>query len=125
MQQASSAEQRRSAYRQSVAIVPKVAHIVYGGVARRKLRLGVLDLSASGVSIRSKDELRTGDLIELQFEVDGELYVQARVRRVARGDRVWDAGCAFEGLTERQADRIVKFIFTQQRVTLRARRNDQ
>jgi hypothetical protein len=120
----SNADERRGAYRQGVAIVPKVAHILYGGVARRKLRLGVTDLSASGVNVRSRDELRSGDLLELAFDVDGDMQLQARVRRVARGDKVWDAGCAFEGLTERQADRIVKFIFTQQRFTLRARRNN-
>ena len=122
MQRASDPPQRRRAYRQTVAVVPRLAQIVYGGVARRKVRLGVTDLSAPGVSVRSTDELRAGDLLELALDIEGEIYVHARVRRLTRGDHVWDAGCAFEGISEVQAERIVKFVFTQQRVTLRARR---
>jgi c-di-GMP-binding flagellar brake protein YcgR len=114
--------QRRNAVRQPVAVVPDRAQITYGGVACRPLRLGVIDLSATGLSVRSRDELRAGDLLELAFHLDGEeLYVQARVRRVVRRERVWDVGCAFEGISERQAERIVKFIFVQQRAMLRAR----
>ena|SRR5689334_22428453 len=114
--------QRRSAVRQPVAIVPRLARIVYGGVAQRPVRLGIIDLSATGVNVRSRDELRAGDLLELTFVLDTEVTFQARVRRVTRYERVWDAGCAFEGVSEAQAERIVKFVFAQQRVTLRARR---
>ena len=121
----SNATQRRNAFRQRVAVVPRSAHIVYGGAARRTVRLGVIDLSASGVCVRSKDELRSGDLLELVFDVNGDLHVQARVRRIIRGDRLWDAGCAFEGLAEAQAERIVKFVFAEQRATLRARRGGE
>jgi len=125
MQQASSPVQRRAAFRQPVAIVQSAAHIVYGGVARRPLRLGVIDVSATGVNVRSKDELRAGDLLEMAFDADGQVHVQARVRRITRYDRVWDAGCAFEGINERQAEHIVKYVFAQQRVSLRARRGDR
>jgi len=118
----SNTSQRRSAFRQQVAVVPRSAQIVYGGAARRKVRLGVVDLSASGACVRSKDELRTGDLLELVFDADVELHVQARVRRIVRGERLWEAGCAFEGLSEAQAERIVKFVFAEQRAMLRARR---
>jgi c-di-GMP-binding flagellar brake protein YcgR len=121
----SNPPQRRNAFRQHVAVMPRSAHILYGGVARRNVRLGVIDLSASGVCVRSKDELRNGDLLELVFDVNGDLHVQARVRRIVRGEKLWDAGCAFEGLSEAQAERIVKFVFAEQRVTLRARRQVQ
>lgn len=118
----SNTPQRRTAFRQHVAVVPRSAHILYGGVARRNVRLGVIDLSASGVCVRSRDELRNGDLLELVFDVHGDIHVQARVRRIVRGERLWDAGCAFEGIPESQAERIVKFVFAEQRATLRARR---
>jgi c-di-GMP-binding flagellar brake protein YcgR len=94
------------------------------GPTRRTLRLGIMNVSASGVQVRSQDELRCGDLLDLAFELDGEVHVQARVLRVARKERVWDAGCEFEGISERLAQRIVQFIFAQQRATLRARRGD-
>jgi c-di-GMP-binding flagellar brake protein YcgR len=118
----SNPTQRRSAFRQRVAVVPRSAHILYGGVARRNVKLGVIDLSASGVCVRSRDELRNGDLLDLVFDVNGDIHVQARVRRVVRSERLWDAGCAFEGISRAQAERIVKFVFAEQRATLRARR---
>ena len=119
----SNSTQRRNAFRQRVAVVPRSAQIIYGGVARRSVRLGVIDLSASGLRVRSRDELRNGDLLELVFDVNGEVSVQARVHRIMRGERLWDAGCAFEGLSRTQAERIVKFVFAEQRATLRARRD--
>ena len=122
MRQESNRMQRRTAFRQSVAIVPSGAHIVYGGIARRPVRLGITDLSATGVNVRCRDELRAGDLLELGFDLDQEVHVHARVRRIVRGAKVWDAGCAFEGISERQAEHIVKYVFAQQRVSLRARR---
>ncbi len=116
--------QRRNAVRQRVAVRPRVAQTVYGS-ARRPLRLGVINVSATGLQLRSQDELRPGDLVELAFELDGEVYVHARVKRVQRAERVWDAGCEFEGITERLAERIVQFIFVQQRAMLRASRGER
>ena len=122
----SSAPQRRTAVRQRVAVVPRLSQVVYSTVARRPLRLGVVDVSATGVHLRSQDELRTGDLLELAFKLnDEEVHVHGRVRRVVRHERVWDVGCAFERITEAQSDRIVKLIFEEQRAMLRARRGDR
>ena len=114
--------QRRGAVPQKVALRPRVARCLYGGEASRPLRLGVTNVSATGVQVRSQDELRRGDLLELAFELDGEIEVQARVTRVQRLERVWAAGCEFEGISERLSERIVQFIFAQQRATLRTRR---
>jgi c-di-GMP-binding flagellar brake protein YcgR len=121
----SDREQRRGAVRQRVAVVPRVARIQYGGAAQRPVRLGITELSASGLNVRSTDELRAGDLLELVLDLDGDVHIHARVRRVNQHDRVWDAGCALEGVNERLADRIVKFVFVQQRTTLRKLRGDQ
>jgi c-di-GMP-binding flagellar brake protein YcgR len=115
--------QRRAAVRESVAVRPRIAQVLYGP-ARRTLRLGITNVSATGVQIRSQDEIRRGDLLELAFELDGEVQLQARVRRVFRYERVWEAGCEFEGISESLAQRIVHFIFVQQRATLRARRGE-
>jgi c-di-GMP-binding flagellar brake protein YcgR len=108
--------QRRSAFRLRVAIRPRIAKS-----AHRSLRLGITNLSATGLQVRSQDELRRGDLLHLAFEMDGEVELEARVGRVTRLERVWDAGCAFEGVSERLSERIVQFIFAQQRLALRAR----
>jgi c-di-GMP-binding flagellar brake protein YcgR len=114
--------QRRRAVREKVAVRPRVARCLYGGGASRPLRLGVTNVSATGVQVRSQDELRRGDLLELAFDLDGEIEVQARVTRVQRLERVWAAGCEFEGISERMSDRIVQFIFAQQRAALRVQR---
>jgi c-di-GMP-binding flagellar brake protein YcgR len=122
--------QRRNAVRVAVAIRPRVTDKVMGP-AHRTLRLGVTDISASGVQVRSQDELRSGDLLELAFELSGideEVTVRARVRRVYRHDRgpasraVWDAGCEFEGLPDRLGQRIVQYIFAQQRALARVKK---
>jgi c-di-GMP-binding flagellar brake protein YcgR len=115
--------QRRSAVRASVAVRPRIAQSVYGE-ARRPLRLGVTNISATGVQVRSQDELRRRDLLELAFELDGEIEARARVRRVYRNERVWSAGCEFVDMSEKLARRIVQFIFAQQRALLRARRGE-
>jgi c-di-GMP-binding flagellar brake protein YcgR len=115
--------QRRNAVRVPVAIRPRIAEVVYSDMARRTVRLGVTDISATGVHLRSKDEIHAGDLLHLAFELDQvEVNVQARVRRVECNERVWDAGCSFEGISESEAQRIVRFIFAQQRALLRVKR---
>jgi c-di-GMP-binding flagellar brake protein YcgR len=115
--------QRRSAFRMSVAIRPRVATKLYGE-AYRPIRLGITNLSATGMQVRSQDELRPGDLLDIAFElmgVEGEIEVQARVRRVHRLERVWDAGCELEAVPDRLARRIVQFVFAQQRAVARKR----
>jgi c-di-GMP-binding flagellar brake protein YcgR len=120
--------QRRNAVRVAVAIRPRSAEIVFGET-RKQLRLGVTDISALGVQVRSQDELRSGDHLDLAFElmdVDEEIQVKARVRRVNRQERatsvIWDAGCEFEGLSAKLGQRIVQFIFARQRALARAKR---
>jgi c-di-GMP-binding flagellar brake protein YcgR len=117
--------QRRNAVRSSIAVRPRIADVLHGE-RRRALRLGVTNISAGGVQVRSQDELRRGDLLDLAFELmglDEELRLKARVCRVQRLERVWDAGCEFEDVPERLAQRIVQFIFAQQRASARAKRD--
>jgi c-di-GMP-binding flagellar brake protein YcgR len=115
--------QRRNAVRTRVAIRPRIADRVQADT-RRRLRLGLTNISATGVQVRSSDELRRGDLLDLAFELmglEGEIQLQARVCRLQRNERVWEAGCEFEGISERVARRIVQFIFAEERAQARAR----
>ncbi|GAC1313724.1 MAG: hypothetical protein NVSMB2_02150 [Chloroflexota bacterium] len=120
--------QRRSAFRVRVAVRPRIANKVTGH-AFKALRLGMTDISATGVQVRSQDELHPGDRLFFAFDLMGqpdEVTVEARVKRVQRLDRggtghmSWDAGCAFENLSDRLEQRIVQYIFAQQRALARA-----
>jgi c-di-GMP-binding flagellar brake protein YcgR len=120
--------QRRDAVRASVAIKPRIACSVDGEV-RKPLHLGIIDISCAGLRVRSQEQLRPDDVLELAFElmgVDEELDVLARVARVRRHElgthTVWDAGCEFKGLSDRISQRIVQFIFAQQRALARTRK---
>ncbi len=120
--------QRRDAVRASVAIRPRIACRVDGEVLK-PLRLGITDVSSAGLQVRAQEELKVGDVLQLAFElmgVDEEVDVQARVRRVRRQElgtqAVWDAGCEFEGMSDRIGQRIVQFIFAQQRALARTRK---
>jgi c-di-GMP-binding flagellar brake protein YcgR len=120
--------QRRNAVRVRVAIRPRSA-VRLDGAKQHKLRAGIVDLSANGAQVRSQDELKAGDLLELAFSVlgiDEEIEVQATVRRVQQVDRggvhIWVTGCEFKGLSPRLSQKLVQFIFAQQRTIARARR---
>jgi c-di-GMP-binding flagellar brake protein YcgR len=120
--------QRRNAVRVPVAIRPRIA-LRIDGDKQHKLRAGITDLSANGVQVRTQDEIKLGDTIQLAFGVLGieeEFEVQAGVRRVHQVDRggvhIWVAGCEFKGLSARMSQKLVQFIFAQQRTVARARR---
>jgi len=123
--------QRRRNVRTSVAIRPRQAARLMGpDAAEQPLRLGITNLSAGGLQVRSQDALQPGDRLVITFDLMGietVLEVRARVQRVERQDRgalaIWDAGCAFEDLPARTAEQIVQFIFAQQRALARARRS--
>ena len=121
--------QRRNAVRVPVAIRPRVAARV-DGPHMHKLRAGITDLSANGLQLRTQDEIKLGDTIQLVFDVLGveEAFdVTATVRRlqiVERGGvQIWVAGCEFEGLPPRLTQKLIQFIFAQQRTVARARRS--
>lgn len=120
--------QRRNAVRVGVAIRPRVAEKI-DGEQRTKLRAGISNLSANGIQLRSQDELKPGDLIDVAFtvmDVDEEIEAQAIVRRVQQHERgtlhVWEAGCELQGLPPRLQQKLVQFIFAQQRAQMRHRK---
>jgi c-di-GMP-binding flagellar brake protein YcgR len=121
--------QRRDDVRVGLVVRPRVAAAIDSNDVRKKLRLAVTNISAGGVQVRTQDELRPGDRIELAFAlpgVDKELQVEARVRRVYRverdGQTVWDVGCQFEGVSASLAQRVVQFIFAQERARARSKK---
>ena len=120
--------QRRNAVRVPVAIRPRFV-VKLDGNKRQPIRAGISDLSAAGAQVRSADELKSGDRLELAFLVigiDEEIVIEAVVRRVAQHERgslhVWEAGCEFEGLSPRLSQKLFQFVFAQQRAQARNRR---
>jgi c-di-GMP-binding flagellar brake protein YcgR len=120
--------QRRTAVRVPVAIRPRVVARIEGE-KRQPLRAGISNLSANGVQLRSQDEIKVGDRLDLAFsvmDIAEEIEIQAHVRRVQQHERgslhVWEAGCEFKGLPPRLGQKLVQFIFAQQRAQARNRR---
>lgn len=120
--------QRRNAVRVPVVIRPRIIERIQGD-QRQKLRAGISNLSANGCQLRSSDEIKVGDLLDLAFNVMGieeEIEVQAHVRRVQQHERgtlhIWEAGCEMQDLPMRISQKIVQFIFTQQRAQARNKR---
>jgi c-di-GMP-binding flagellar brake protein YcgR len=120
--------QRRGAVRVGVAIKPRIAARLDGDT-RQPLRAGITNLSAGGVQLRSQDELKPGDVVELAFnvlDVNEEIDTHAIVRRVQQHEHgsvhVWEAGCEFRGLPDKLQQKLMQFIFNQQRALARARK---
>jgi c-di-GMP-binding flagellar brake protein YcgR len=118
--------QRRHAVRGNVAIKPRAAARLTGA-GRKPVRVAISNVSATGIQIHSRDELRVGDRLTLCFDLTNgapELEAQAEVRRVEilEDGRVWRAGCQFVEIQPAQAEHIVQFIFAQQRALARSRR---
>jgi c-di-GMP-binding flagellar brake protein YcgR len=112
--------QRREAVRIPVAIRPRIANRILGDVAE-PLRAGITNISAAGLQLRSQDQLKVGDELELVFALPDssrELDVQARVRRVQPQEKLWVAGCQLERVPDKTVQHIVQFIFAQQRAEL-------
>jgi c-di-GMP-binding flagellar brake protein YcgR len=121
--------QRREAVRVTVAIRPRLAERVLAG-RRVPLRAGITNLSATGLQLRSQDELHVNDRLALAFalgDTDDELALEAEVRRLQVHERdsvpVWEAGCHFVNIPPALSERIVQFIFAQQRAFARLQRS--
>lgn len=79
-----------------------------------------VDISGGGAGVILREEVRVGDLLYIELHLPGRrhhlpLCLAARVKRVAPRDidglRRYEVGVAFEGLSERQEDQIVAFVF--------------
>ena len=118
--------QRRDAVRDNVSIRPRSAERVTAA-SRKPLRAAITNISATGIQVQARDQLRVGDRIALTFQLtqdSPELSLEADVRRIDSLDegRVWRAGCQFVDIQPAQSEQIVQFIFAQQRALARSRR---
>jgi c-di-GMP-binding flagellar brake protein YcgR len=118
--------QRREAVRVNVSVRPRVADKATGAT-RKALRAAITNISATGIKVQARDELRVGDRIALTFrltEGGPELALEADVRRIEILDegRIWQAACHFVDIQPAQSEQIVQFIFAQQRALARSRR---
>jgi hypothetical protein len=77
------------------------------------------NVSAGGVLVAGAEALEAGDRLRLRFELDSEENLIDLVARVVRADDAWGLrGLRLEHLSERERERIVKFVFARQRRAL-------
>jgi hypothetical protein len=77
------------------------------------------DISAGGVLVAGAEALEAGDRLRLRFELDSEEDLLDVLARVVRADHAWGLrGLRLEGVTERERERIVKYVFERQRRAL-------
>jgi hypothetical protein len=77
------------------------------------------NVSAGGVLVAGADTLGPGDRLRLRFELDNEDDLIDLLARVVRADDAWGLrGLRLERLTDRERERIVKFVFARQRRAL-------
>jgi hypothetical protein len=79
----------------------------------------IRNVSAGGVLIAGANALEAGDRLRLRFELDDEDDLIDLLARVVRADDAWGLrGLRLERLTDRERERIVKFVFARQRRAL-------
>ncbi|WP_445148629.1 PilZ domain-containing protein [Baekduia sp. Peel2402] len=77
------------------------------------------NVSAGGVLVAGADALGPGDRLRLRFELDSEDDLIDLLARVVRADDAWGLrGLRLERLTDRERERLVKFVFARQRRAL-------
>ena len=77
------------------------------------------DISAGGVLVAGAEALEAGDRLRLRFELDSEDDLLDVLARVVRADDAWGLrGLRLEGVTDRERERIVRYVFARQRRAL-------
>jgi hypothetical protein len=77
------------------------------------------NVSAGGVLIAGAEALEAGDRLRVRFELDDEDDLIDLLARVVRADDAWGLrGLRLERLSDRERERIVKFVFARQRRAL-------
>lgn len=99
----------------------------YKGLGRELTECKVLDVSAGGARVLSKNVYKEGDRFQLEAELlPGErpFSMVCRVMRVTpkKGFK-YEYGCKFEGLSEQEQQRLLRAVFTIQRKALQAQRD--
>jgi c-di-GMP-binding flagellar brake protein YcgR len=122
--------QRREQVRFPARITPSSAQAVTGQL--RTLNASIRDLSAGGLRLWSNQEILRGDEVRISFALpDNGPEIEARVS-VERAESfayqnvvLWEAGCTFGDLPQATRDRIVRYIFAEQRLLAQQRTRTQ
>lgn len=96
----------------------------YRGLTRELVECKVLDISAGGARVLSRNVYMEGDRFQLQVELPEErpFSVTCQVLRVTpRKGYKYEYGCKFEGLSEQEQQRLLRAVFTIQRKILQAK----
>jgi c-di-GMP-binding flagellar brake protein YcgR len=112
--------QRRRDVRLQITLSP-LEVIVFENGRERPVEAKILDISAGGLLIRSKERIHTFTRFKIKFELPGTpppVEAEAEVVRVTssevNGWEHFNMGTRFVNLSPREKDRIVKFIFQEQ-----------
>jgi hypothetical protein len=80
------------------------------------------NVSAGGLLVTGAEALEAGDKLRLRFELDSEDDLLDVLARVVRADDAFGLrGLRLEGVSERERERIVRFVFERQRRALAER----
>ncbi|EOS65188.1 flagellar brake protein [Oscillibacter sp. 1-3] len=99
----------------------------YRGMGREMAECKVLDVSAGGARVLSRNVYMEGDRFQLEAELlpdERPFSVVCRVLRITpkKGFK-YEYGCKFEGLSEQEQQRLLRAVFTIQRKILQAQRD--
>lgn len=92
------------------------------------VRCEILDVSAGGLLIRCEEDYNLGDCLVVEgisiAENEGSFNFTCEIRRVGEkiNNKYRDYGCQFEGVSEKEEDRLLRAIFAAQREEIRRQR---
>lgn len=96
--------------------------------ATEPVRCEILDVSAGGLLIRCGEDYNLGDSLEVDgisiAENEGAFNFTCQIRRVGEkiNNKYRDYGCQFQGVSEKEEDRLLRAIFAAQREEIRRQR---
>lgn len=121
-------QDNRSFFRQNTDLDARVmpsGH--YRGLSREMADCKVLDVSAGGARILTKNVYREGDFFHLEVEIfpnEEPFSFTCQVLRVMpKKGLKYEYGCKFEALSEKERQRLLRAIFTIQRKMLQSQRD--
>ncbi len=120
--------QRREYFRLPVALEAKLYMLpgdkVYKNIKEvpegyfRRLKEGiVIDISGGGLKAAVKEQMTKGHLVIISINIPDELTVLCKIVWVENDtkNRNYKVALCFEGISERDRDRVIKFIFEKMR----------
>ena len=96
--------------------------------ATEPARCEILDVSAGGLLIRCGEDYNLGDSLVVDgisiAENEGAFNFTCQIRRVGEkiNNKYRDYGCQFQGVSEKEEDRLLRAIFAAQREEIRRQR---